>query len=240
VAGGYIVGLVEGRAPGRAIAWVVGAKLAAGENVTVVDPATRVLFPLEVTNDGGALTFENQSGFAIEFNRIRLPFQFFRIATRVDAMGNALASPALNVSAVCSGITFYGPVLQQLGFCNPQTDVLTVFGGSELRPLGNGAQTMPAGVGTVAFAADATGVTATLTGTTLRVDEHSVSLLLVDAASGAPVSLDYGFATMRATDAAGLVQTVAVPFGATVPPASVRVYLMVDAYPAARTTLAIL
>lgn len=198
-----------------------------------------MLFPLEVTNNGGALTFENRSGFAIEFNRIRLPFEFFRIATRVDAMGNALASPALNVSAVCEGITFYGPFLQQLGFCNPQTDVLTVFGGSELRPLGSGVQTMPGGVGTVGFDADATGVTATLTGTTLRVDEHSVSLLLVDAGSGAPISLDYGFATTRTTDAGGVIENVTVPFGTTVPPASVRAYLMVDAYPAARATLSV-
>jgi outer membrane protein assembly factor BamB len=234
----YLVGLVESTAPGTAVAWVVGAKLAAGENTTVVDPATRVLFPLEVTNDGGALTLENESGFAIEFNRIRLPFQFFRIATRVDAAGNALASPALNVSAVCAGITGYGPFLEQLGFCNPQTDLLTVFGGSEMRPLGGGVQTAPAGVGTIGFASDGTQVTATLTGSTLRTGEHSVSILLVDAATGVPVSVDYGFGTARTTDASGVIQSVSVPFG-TSPPASVRAYLMVDAYPAARQILAL-
>ena len=192
----YLIGLVEGGAPGHAIAWVVGGKLAEGSNTTVIDPATRVLFPLEVTHDGGALTLLG-TGFAIEFNLIRLPFEFFRIATRVDAQGDALASPALNVSAVCGGITFYGQFLQQLGFCNPQTDVLTVFGGAELRRHGSGVQQAPPGVGTVDFAASATGVTATLTGTALRTDTQSVALLLIDTATGKPVPLDYGFTTTR-------------------------------------------
>jgi outer membrane protein assembly factor BamB len=232
----YLIGLVEGGVPGHAIAWVVGGKLAEGSNTTVVDPATRVLFPLEVTHDGGALTLVG-TGFAIEFNLIRLPFEFFRIATRVDAQGNALASPALNVSAVCGGITFYGQFLQQLGFCNPQTDVLTVFGGAELRPHAGGVATAPTGVGTVDFVASATGVTATLTGTTLRADTQSVALLLVDAATGKPVPLDYGFATARTTGSTGLIETVTVPFGTTPPPSTARAYLMVDAYPAAIATV---
>ena len=232
----YLIGLVEGGAPGRAIAWVVGGKLAEGSNTTVVDPATRVLFPFDVTHDGGALTFLG-TGFAIEFNLIRLPFEFFRIATRVDAQGNALESPALNVSAVCGGITFYGEFLRQLGFCNPQTDLLTVYGGAELRPLAGGVQQAPAGVGSVAFEASASGVTATLSGTTLRADTHSVAILLVDASTGAPVPLDYGFGTVRTTTPSGLVETVSIPFGTLAPPASVRAYLMVDAYPAAVETI---
>ena len=232
----YLIGLVEGGAPGHAIAWVVGGKLAEASNTTVVDPATKVLFPLEVGNEGGALTLLG-TGFAIEFNLIRLPFEFFRIATRVDAQGDALASPALNVSAVCGGITFYGQFLQQLGFCNPQTDVLTVFGGAEFRRHGSGVQQAPGGVGTVEFSASATGVTATFTGTTLRTDAHSIALLLVDAATGKPVPLDYGFATVRTPSGPGLIECVTVPFGAVTPPASVRAYLMVDAYPAAVQTL---
>jgi outer membrane protein assembly factor BamB len=233
----YLVGLVEGGAPGLAIAWVVGAKLAEGSNTTVVDPATKVLFPLEVVNDGGAVTFTNESLFAIEFNGIRLPFQFFRFATRIDTQGNALASPALNVSALCAGITFYGPFLQQLGFCNPSTDVLAVFGGAELRPFGTGVQAAPAGVGSVAFDADAAGVTVTLTDSTIRPDQHSVGLLLLDDATGEPVALDYGFETTRTTAPDGTIASVGIAFGSVTPPGSVRAYLMVDAYPAARATL---
>src|SRR5262249_28070942 len=153
--------------------------LAEGENRTIVDPESRVLFPLEVRFDGGLVTFSNQGGFAIEFNRIRIPFDFFRLAGRVDAAGRALDSPALNVLTPCAGITFYGQFFRQLGFCNPDTDVLTAFGGVELAPLGDGVQQPPAGIGAVTFAADATGVTATLAGSSLRPADHSLALLLV-------------------------------------------------------------
>lgn len=221
------------------VAWVVGAKLAGAGNRPVVDAATRVLFPLVTTYDGGLLTFLNTSGFAIEFNRIRLPFSFFRITTRVDGTGAALGSAALNVSALCEGITFYGTFLRQLGFCNPQTDVLSTVGAAELRPHEGGIQQPPAGVGGVAFAPASDGVTATLTGSTLRADEHSVALLLVDDATGRPVPIDYGFATMRTTAPDGTVASVRVTFEPGQFPGTVRAYLMVDAYPAFRQTIVI-
>jgi hypothetical protein len=218
---------------------VVGARLAEGENRTEVDPSTRVLFPLEVTHDGGLLTLENDGGFAIEFNAIRIPFDFFRLATRVDAQGRALDSPALNVLTPCSGIEFYGTFFRQLGFCNPDTDILDAFGGTELAPLGDGTQEPPAGVGAVTFTADPTGVSATLAGSSLRADAHSVAIVLIDAATGRPVSLDYGFTTARTTAPDGTVSGVRLPFGGRAMPPSVRAYLMVDAYPASRADVAI-
>ncbi|HJQ83809.1 MAG TPA: PQQ-binding-like beta-propeller repeat protein, partial [Candidatus Binatia bacterium] len=219
----YLIGLVEPGDGTHPIAWVVGAKLAEGQNRTVVDPSTRVLFPLEVTYDGGFLTLLNTSGFAIEFNRIRLPFTFFRIATRVDESGAALESPALNVSAVCEGISFYGVFLRRLGFCNPQTDVLITFGAAELRTFG--VAEAPAGVGSVVVVPSADAVTATFSGTTLRADEHSIGLLLVNAATGKPVPLDYGFATTRETDASGVVQSVSVALPAGTPGGAVRAHV---------------
>jgi outer membrane protein assembly factor BamB len=235
----YLVGLVESSGDGDAIAWVVGARLAAGENRTEVEPATRVLFPLALRHDGGLLTMSSGGSFAIEFNAIRIPFELFRVATRLDAGGAALTSPALNALTPCAGITFYGPFFQQLGFCNPETDLLDVFGGAELAPHEGGVQEMPAGVGSVGFAADATGVTATLTGSTLRPDTHAVGLLLVDAASGAAVALDYGFTTVRTTNGDGTLATVRLPFGTSAVPDMVHAYLMVDTYPAARDVLVV-
>ncbi len=94
-------------------------------------------------------------------------------------------------------------------------------------------------MGTVDITGDSTAVTATLTGTTLRADEHAVSLLLLDAATGKPVAVDYGFVTTRQTDTGGLIQSVSVPLAGVTVPASVRAYLMVDTYPAFRATLAI-
>ncbi len=235
----YLMGLVAGTGNDSAIAWVVGAKLAEGENQTVVDPTTQVLFPLQVAYDGGLLTLTNESGFSIEFNHLRLPFGFFRIATRLDAQGAALESPRLNVLAVCSGITFYGPFLRALGFCNPQTDVLDVFGGAELRPYQGGVAAAPAGVGTVSFAAQSGAVTATLVGSTLQASEHRLGILLIDAVTDNPVPLDYGYSTQQSADEAGDLETVSVTFARDQVPGQVRAYLMVDTYPAAVATVAI-
>ncbi len=234
----YLMGLVTNTGDGGAIAWVVGAKLAEGENRTVIDPATRVLFPLEVAYDGGFLTLTNESGFAIEFNHLRLPFDFFRIATRIDENGAALESPRINVLAVCSGITFYGQFLRVLGFCNPQTDVLNVFGGAELRPYEGGTVMAPTGVGTVSFAAHSDAITATLAGSSLQADEHSLGILLVDPSTNQPVSLDYGYATQRTTNSAGQLE-VSLALDRSKVPSEVRAYVMVDTYPAAVTTVAI-
>lgn len=233
----YLVGLVESSSDGDAIAWVVGGRLAEGENRTEIDPATRVLFPLTLRHDGGLLTMISGGQFAIEFNGIRIPFELFRVATRLDGEGHALESPAVNALTPCAGITFYGPFFQQLGFCNPDTDLLNVFGGAELGPHEGGVQQAPAGVGTVTFAADDTGITATLTGSTLRPDTQAIGLLLVDAAAGEAVSLEYGFTTERTTNPDGTLASVRVPFGDGPLPNQVRAYLMVDTYPAARAVI---
>ena len=235
----YLIGLVESRAPGRAVAWVVGAALAPGENRSVVDPVTRALFPLEVTYDGGLVTLESNAGFAAEFASVRVPFEYFRVAARVDASGNAVESPTLVVSTRCAGITFYGPFLDLLGFCNPDTNVLEVWGGAELGRHGDGIANAPAGLGEPFWSATADAVTVRLPGSTIPLAEHRVALLLVDATTGRPVGLDYGADTTTIGDAFNNLAQVRVTFGATAAPGSVRAYLMVDTYPAAVATLAI-
>jgi hypothetical protein len=193
-----------------------------------------VLFPLELTYDGGLLTLLNTSGFAIEFNRIRLPFTYFRIATRLDEGGSAIGSARMNVSTLCGDITLYGLFLQQLGFCNPQTDLLSTVGAAELNPFADGVQTAPSGVGTVSFAAASNGVTATFApDTTLRADTQSVSVLLVDTVTNRPIGLDYGFATSRTSRPDGTLETVRAAFDPGAVTGDLRAYLMVDAYPAA-------
>src|SRR5262249_3222577 len=154
-----------------------------------VDPATRALFPLTATIDGDLVTLENHDGFSIEVMNANLRFDAFRLSARVGPAG-AIGDPALVVQTVCGDITLYGPFLRILGLCNPQTDVLLAWGSVMFAPHGGGTQAPPAGVGQVTFAGDAAAVTATVTGSGLRAGEHSLALLLVDPATGAPISLD--------------------------------------------------
>ena len=233
----YLVGLVDRTADGDYVAWTAGAKLTEGENRTVIDPDTRVLFPLVVKYDHGLLTAKNEAGFAIEFNAIRLPFEFFRVSTRIRDDATAVESPRLNVYTLCSGITFYGPFLKLLGLCNPETDILDVFGGSNLRPFEGGVPPVPPLPTDVTFAARDGALVATIAGDSVPVAEHAVGLLALDAATGQPLPLDYGYTMERVADANGLLREVRIPLGSLTLPPSVRTYLMIDTYPAARGTI---
>ena len=231
----YVIGLIEGEAD-DIIAWGVGGALDDQGN-TVVNPSSEVRFPLVFRWDDGLLTMINEEGFTIEFNGFPLPFRFFRVATTLDAEGNALHSPWLNAKTICDEITFYGTFLKALGFCNIETGLLDAVGGSEFRPYGDGTQDAPSGVGTVEIARNGDMVVATLTGTTLQSEEHNFGILTLDADTGIPVGLNYTERTDKAPET-GTVQTVTLDLtDVEGVPASLRVYLMVDAYPAAVTTV---
>jgi outer membrane protein assembly factor BamB len=227
----YLIGLVEGTSD-RALAWMVGGKVIEGQTDAVVDPATQTLLPLVVTYQGGALTLANTAGLTVNVQNVNIPLSTFRVSTFLAADGTAAAGAYLSGSTVCGKIPTYGPFLQQLGFCNPQTDVLSVLGGANFAPYGSGTSTAPTGVGTVAFSADANNVTATLTGATMNVQDHVASVFLIDPTTGDPITLSYGPETTR-TPASGPLQTVSVPIAGLTLPSMLRVYLMIDTYPAA-------
>lgn len=231
----YVIGLVE-RIGDEVVAWGVGGMLdEAGD--TVVNPSSEVRFPLVFRWDDGVLTMINEEGFTIEFNGFPLPFQFFRVATMLDAQGNALHSPRLNAKTICDEITFYGMFLDALGFCNLDTGLLDAVGGSEFRPFGNGIQSAPEGIGTAELTRSGDVVMATLTDTTLQSEEHNFGILILDAATRIPVGLNYTERTAKAPDT-GTVQSVSLDLSEVEDvPQSLQAYLMVDAYPAASTTL---
>jgi outer membrane protein assembly factor BamB len=227
----YLVGAVSGT-PDHFVAWVVGAKLADGANTTVIDPETKALFPLDSTYANGLLDMQNQAGFNAEVMNATLSFDEFHLATRLLQDGTTQATPHLAVSTKCAGIQLYGPFLEVLGLCNAQTDLLSAYGAALLRPVGSGPAAAPSGVGTVALAYDSGKVTATYTGSSIKKSEHVLAILLVDATTGAPLSLDYGLKTTRTAGADGAVQTVTLDVtGAKAATGKLRAYAMVDTYP---------
>jgi len=228
----YLVGVVEGE-PGRFVTWVVGGKLAEGDNRTVVDPATRAMFTLDATYRAGLLSLANEAGFSAEVTGATLGFSQFRVSTRLDEAGATMETPRLLVSAVCGQITFYGPFLRTLGLCNAQTDILQAFGAALFTPI---TTQQPPAAGSATLTATAGAVTATVTGGP-PAGAHAFGILLVDAASGRPISLDYGLVTRKTANPDGSVASVTLDLAGATLPASVRAYLMVDTYPAARATL---
>jgi outer membrane protein assembly factor BamB len=231
----YLVSIVE-TGHGHTVAWMAGAKLAADSNQTVVDPATKALFPLDVTYDGGFVTMLNQAGVSVEVTNIVIPFQSFRLAAALGADGNASGPLYLNGSTVCSGIAVYGAFLQKLGLCNT-ADVLSVDGAANFNVFAGVAVPSAAQVGTVGFTGTKSSVVATLTGSALAANAHVAAVLLVDATTGAPVSLDYGLTTTRTAGADGNLSTVTLPLTGKTVPTSVVAYLMIDTSAVASATL---
>jgi outer membrane protein assembly factor BamB len=234
----YLIGMVEGDGE-RGVAWLVEATPTPADPTRVAAvPGTRGIFPFEVAWRDGEVAFVNADGLALEVLNVAIPFDTFRVTGRLDAQGDAVEPVTVHATTVCGQIPLYGPFLRELGLCNPDSDVLLAYGAALLRAHEGGVQQAPQGVGGVTFALTERGVEATLEGSALRLDEHSLAVLLVDADSGSPVSLDYGPRMVREADAQGRASRVALPLRpGDVLPARVRAYLMVDAYPAARAEL---
>jgi len=228
----YLIGFVEGTSD-QAIAWMAGGKLLPGATDAVIDPATQTLLPLTVSYQSGFVTLANTSGLTVDVQNVNIALSTFRISAHLAADGTSAAGARISGSTVCAQIPTYGIFLEQLGFCNPQTDTLTVFGGANFGPYGSGTAAAPAGVGTVTFSATAAAVTATLTGSSLVLADHVAAVLLIDATTGAPVTLSYGPDTTRTATPSGAIATVSVPIMGQSVPAQLRVYLMIDTYPAA-------
>ncbi|MCU0267956.1 MAG: PQQ-binding-like beta-propeller repeat protein [Acidimicrobiales bacterium] len=227
----YLIGSVGRTADGDVVTWAVEGAPTGDNGATEVDPTSAVRFPLVLRQDGQLATFVNEAGFTIEFNGFPLPFDFFRVATRFDTDGNATEPPAINAKAVCSRITFYGPFLQQLGYCNPTTDLLDVFGGAEMRPFAT--EPLEEGTASMELTATAGTVTATVDAPDLRADEHVWGLLLLDAETGQPLPLAYTQDTQVSAAPDGSVASVAVAVRPEDAGRRVRVLLLVDTYPAA-------
>jgi outer membrane protein assembly factor BamB len=235
----YLVSIVT-TDQGHTIAWMAGAKLAADSNATVIDPATQALFPLEVSYAGGFITLINADGVRVKVTNATIPLQTFRMAAALGSDGNATAVARATGTTICGNIPTYGAFLQKLGLCNPKSDVLAISGAANFTRFNAVAPPAASDVGSVSFAATSSSVTATLSGSHLLLADHVAAILLVDAQSGAAISLDYGLVTTRMADGAGnLAQvTLPLPMGKTLP-AQVKAYLMIDVAPVASSPLTI-
>ena len=232
----FLIGTVE-RSPQGAVVWMVGGTAGPGGR-TVADPAAKWMVPFVARFDRGLLTLENAAGATFELNTFENEAGFWRIAARLDRRGAAIGTSGTALSVDCAKIGFYGQALEDLGVCAPGRP-MQIYGGAELRVPGSGVQRAPAGVGTVRFARAGDRIAAVLTGSRLRPDRQNLSLLLLDARTGRPLGADYSYGTQRTANADGTAAAVSVPLPAGAQPAAVRAYLMVDAYPAARGTVAL-
>jgi len=203
----------------KGVGWVEGA-LPGG----TPDPATRTMFPVVLTLADGGVHLDADAGMTLEAMGAVLSFSDFRITALLDAGGGAPEGATLAVSAVCGDIPLYGAFLRTLGFCNPDTDELHVFGGALLDALDPtevlevGALTVTSPEGRVRVDVDG-GIDPTA---------HRWALLLLGP-DGSPLALDYGTGTV-ADDAGVEVPVRTVPAGS-------RVLLLADGVVAGEAAL---
>jgi len=233
----FLVGLVEGSGGAKGIAWMVGAKLAEGENKTVIDPETGAMLPMEFNYDSGLFTLSCQRGMKLEVMNETLSFRTFRISARFDDNGETAGTPQVHASLVCADLGFFAPYLRDLGFCNPDTDILNAYGAINLAPYSGGIQSIPTGLGNITLTAGSNLVRAAFSGSSLLASEHSFGILMIDPATNHPVALDYGLNNRKSSSAGGQIEIVELTYENDEVPAQARVYLMVDTYPAAKATL---
>jgi outer membrane protein assembly factor BamB len=230
----YLLGFPE-VTDGGGVAWMVGALTPPDGGDAVIDPGSQAIFPLQLSTVDDTATLTGGQGLQVTVTNYSLSLQSFRLSARFQAGGAPAGTTELEGSALCSDLGVYGGFLVSLGLCNPQTDELLVLGASNAsvrRDL-----PAPPPIGTVAFAAGSTQVSATIVGSQVRPDQHLVGLLVVDANTGSPVTLEYGPSTTRSTASDGTLTSVAVPVGGVTLPSTVRVYLMVDTTAVASATL---
>lgn len=234
----YLCGVVEGDGK-RMLVWTVGGKLHNGN--TVVDPTLEARFPLVLEYDGGLVTFRNYDGFKINFvGSWDMPFGSYRVSSKADPVTGALRDTgAFHAIALCDEIEYYGRFLKLMGMSEFDTGHMAVFGGMNLGLHGRGYASMPSGAGTVSFRVDGNAVVADIAGGSLKKDEHVYSLMLVDEATGNPLALYYTKHTTVEAGENGLVRRVGVSFPKGAVKGALRVYLMVDTYPAAKGSVKI-
>jgi outer membrane protein assembly factor BamB len=221
----YLLGTVA-MTGSTGLAWMVGGVLPPGKTASIVDPTTQAIIPMAFDVSGDLVTMNAASGIQVTVTSFTLPFQSFRLALGFTPGGAASGTAELTGSAICGQIGFYGPFLQQLGLCNPQTDVIRVLGAANTARRTD-LPAVPA-AGMVSFASTSGGITATVTGSAVKPTEHLVGLLAADATSGQPVPLQYGTGTQRNAAADGTIASVTVPTKGVKLPAKMNVYLMID------------
>jgi hypothetical protein len=231
------VGGVVRTDPANTVVWFVGAKPDA-DGALVADPAALFAFPVAGRQRGGTFSW-NAEQVNLWFTFGPVPLRRFDLRGTFRADGQVGPEAQHLVEAVCADIPSYGTQMPLTGMCD--TAGVITAGGTFL-----GAQVQSPALRRVpgltvgpprqegrTFTADLD----LAPGTQYPKDAHFVSILLLDADSGDPVSLDYYRDTaMRTDDAGNIVGTsVTVPDGIDLP-ARIEAHVMADAFPAATAT----
>jgi outer membrane protein assembly factor BamB len=203
----FLAGTVSlDRANKNFILWVAGG--IKEDSLIRLDSQTRVQFPLrgEYVNNFLTLHFED---FELEVDNVNFPLTQLRFSGRVDEKLNAPDGVGAYAETRCLAIEYFGPILYLAGMCNQQGNMIAV-GKAELAghqgPEGKKVSNLK--VASIRYMAPTTltgaaTVEVVYESNTLKVNEHLAGIMLTDAATGIPLSLNYGVLTKSEADSQG-------------------------------------
>lgn len=237
----WIIGILD-LTEGRVLAWAVGARRdAAGQ--LVADPATDFRLPLSGAAQADAFILANRN-FRMAVTGIPIPFQRFELRGRLGADGRVRPGATTFGVTDLLGIPTFGPLLALAGLGTNLIEKLLTVGTYVTRPYAGPANQRPAGVTLAGLefepplgphAGRVTARLAVAAGAAYPLAEHVPGLVLVDAATGAVVNLDYHARLTAAADAAGQIAsiTLELPAGQRLP-AALEAVIILDVFPLAR------
>jgi hypothetical protein len=226
----------------RILLWVMGAR--EGNNgVAKPDPNGNFAFALAGRYRGDEVML-NANRLDLQFSFGPVPIRSLDLRGELGADGRFGPGASLYGQVTCAEVPNYSVYLYVAGVCNPD-DTLASYGtflSHAYSPNGT-ANRKPKGVhgGKVTLTAptpvadgEAVARLKLDPGARYRASKHLASLLLVDADSGQPVSLDYRNLTTPVADAQGNITEVHVRIPAgTALPAHLEAYVIADVFPLA-------
>jgi outer membrane protein assembly factor BamB len=225
--------------PGSVLMWAIGAK-AGAHGTQEADPSTTLAFPMQGPYSGDSIALSAHN-VTLTFSFGPVPVQ--RLELRAQLSHNLTALPGASIygEVQCLSVPTYGPILPTQRLCNNEGK-LVASGTFVTGPYPRGiANRRPHGVAVTSVslqrpsAGSAGYVRAALSlrrHASYPARNHLAAILLVDAASGAPVGLDYRSNTIDRTNSRGNIDQVqlTIPAGTTLP-THVRAYVISDVYP---------
>ena len=240
----FLVGTLArtGRAQGRVLLWVAGAKRTR-HGGRGVDPARTFAFPLVGRYRGDELIMSGRD--------VPLTFSFGDIPVRLlefrGQFGRGLRTRPGNFlfgEVFCPDVPTYGPLLVAIGLCNRGGKLETTGtyltagygrrGAANRRPTGVSLRSLSLERPSAESDGSAVARLRLAPGARYLARAHVVGIVLVDTATGDPVTLDYKKQTTSLLDRRGNLvgARLTIPSGTDLPP-RVRAYAITDVFPLA-------
>jgi hypothetical protein len=226
---------------GRILMWVVEARHRGGGGPPGVAPHGNFAFPLAGTYRRNLIELD-ASQVNLQFSFGAVPLRGLDFRGQLAADGGFRPGASLYGQVTCADVPNYSAQLRIAGVCNAD-DTLAAYGtflghtygrggDANRRPKGVSAGPVTVRAPTAAADGEAIAQISLRRGVRYPAAKHLVSILLVDAETGAPVALDYRSLGSVESDGRGDIAAahLRIPAG-TALPGRLRAYVIADVFP---------